>query len=122
MRIQDGDLCADIDHGKEAGDVPRTHADATKAGRAPDELLDRRAMNVNFALKCPRVAFFKAAEPENPGHDRITARGIRRKNFSSRPPGFEYRAQRGVVADLGSDFERTERRRIAARIVADAEL
>src|SRR5436190_17910362 len=75
--VHDLNARADPDLAKKLDDVAGAHPDAAKAGRPPDEPLNRRAMDVDAPVVSALVLRFKAAQPEDARDDRIAARRVR---------------------------------------------
>jgi len=56
--------------------IDRAHPDASEAGRTSEQIFLRGSMDIDPAAEGIPVSLFRALQPENACHDRITARGI----------------------------------------------
>ena len=101
-------------------DVARAHADTTIAGRGSDLSFLRRSVDVDVAAVGVLILRLEAAQPENPGHDRVPAGGIDRNDLARWLSALEFHARRSPAAKFFRDFEASERRAICAGVIAEA--
>lgn len=57
-------------------------------------------MNINTAAKGVRICSFETAQPDNSGHDGITARSVWAKDLASPPSVVEDGSERRMVANF----------------------
>src|SRR6516225_317244 len=103
-------------------DVTRSHSDASVAGRCADQPLLRCAVDVDIPRAGVGVLRLESAQPENPCHDRVPARRIRRDNFTSAPPIFEYGSRWRSIANFFRDLQLAQWRVPAASPIAETKL
>src|ERR1043166_9178617 len=120
--VYDRDFGPPTDDIVKLNDVARTHAHASVAGRPANISFLGRAVNVNEAAVGIRILRFPSPQPKNSRHNRITARRIRRKNFTRRPAVLESRSAGCGAANLFRNFQFAKRRAAAARQISEGKL
>ena len=121
MRGDDFNRGSGADPIAKGGYILGTHPDATEAGRTAECPLLRSAVDVDTPVISVAVARFHPLQPEDPGDDGITARGIRLENLAGRPARAEDSSQRLAHADLHADEKFPKWRGITPQPVTDAE-
>src|SRR6187431_1699051 len=80
--------------------VAGAHPDTSVTRGRTDFPFLRCAVNVNVPPKCVGILRFQSTQPENPRHDRITARRICQDDFAGAPPTLEDCARWRIVANF----------------------
>ncbi len=114
------DQCAGLHEIEEPYNVFISHADASVAGRSPDQILLIGAMDVDVAILGIGIFRLQTFEPENAGSDQITlTRPV--QLAISRFPADKDRIDRLILADFFRDPKSANRCLPAAHFGSQAE-
>src|SRR3954470_24594382 len=104
----------------ESSDIARFHADTAVTRRPADVAFFRSSVNVNAATEGMHILALQSSQPDDPGNDRVPARGVRLQNLAGETAVMKNRALGSVVPDLLSNLKITKRRGHAAPEITNA--